>query len=98
MQWWSEAAVVWLPPGQRPYPDDFAQRAAPGTSDFYYYALDAFAAVKQRLATSEDVEPWVYLLEDSTLLSPPDIRGLLPEWENVRSQASLPAAAAPGRA
>ena len=42
MNWWSETAVLWLPVAGRPYPADFADRATPGASDFYYYALDAF--------------------------------------------------------
>lgn len=50
MDWWSEMALIWLPVGRRAYPGDFAQRDAPGTSDYYYalyalYALYAFDAI-----------------------------------------------------
>lgn len=93
MQWWSEAAVIWLPQGERPYPDDFAQRAAPGTNDFYYYAHDAFAAVSKRLAEEQVGEPWIYVLDERLLLSPAEVRNLMPEWEAARGQES-PARAA----
>ncbi len=37
MRWTSELAVVWLPVGHaQPYPEQFADRAGPGTSDYFY--------------------------------------------------------------
>jgi hypothetical protein len=48
MNWWSETAVLWLPVAQQPYPTEFGDRAGRGSSDFYYYALDAFDAISRR--------------------------------------------------
>ena len=57
---WSELAVVWLPVGQaHPYPEQFADRAAPGTSDYFYYAL-ALAEVFTSWPSRTHEEPWAY--------------------------------------
>lgn len=97
MNWWSEAALIWLPRGERPYPADFAQRAAPGTNDFFYYALDAFACVSKRAVDVREEdrgeEPWVYVVEDRLLLSPAEIDALMPQWETARGQVSATRAA-----
>ena len=82
MNWWSETAVLWLPVTGRPYPEDFADRAAPGASDFYYYALDAFEAIARKRPLEFDREPWAYVLSDQQILSPTEIDQLMDEWRD----------------
>lgn len=80
MNWWSETAVLWLPTAGHPHPEDFADRAAPGSSDFYYLALDAFDAIENRRGREFDREPWAYVLAEKRILSPTEIYDLLDEF------------------
>lgn len=82
MNWWSETALLWLPKAGQPYPEDFASRAEPGSSDFYYLALDAFDAINRRRSHDGEHEPWAYVLEDQRILSPAEIDGLMGEWRD----------------
>ncbi|MFK4808978.1 hypothetical protein ACI3KW_02105 [Devosia sp. ZW T5_3] len=88
MNWWSETAVLWLPVAEQPYPAEFADRARPGSSDFYYYALDAFEAISQRRTREFEREPWAYVFDSQQILSPAEIDQLMVEWrtqaQNVR--------------
>jgi hypothetical protein len=88
MNWWSETAVLWLPVAEQPYPAEFADRARPGSSDFYYYALDAFEAISQRRTPEFEREPWAYVFDSQQILSPAEIDQLMVEWrtqaQNVR--------------
>ena len=88
MNWWSETSVLWLPIASRPYPEDFAGRARPGVSDFYYYALDAFEAIAHRRPQEFDREPWAYVLSDQQILSPGEIDQLMDEWRVLMTAAS----------
>src|SRR5690606_24864550 len=88
MHWWSETSVLWLPVASRPYPDDFADRARPGASDFYYYALDAFDAIARRRPQEFDREPWAYVLSDRQILAPGEINQLMDEWRAQMTAAS----------
>lgn len=92
MNWWSEAALTWLPADLEAYPKDFADRARPGTSDFFYYALDAFACIAQKQAAHGDRQPWIYVVDEGRILSPQDIDGLMDEW---RAQMAAAEADAP---
>lgn len=95
MNWWSETAVLWLPVGGQAYPTDFADRARPGSSDFYYYALDAFEAISRRRPHEFDREPWAYVLDSQEILSPTDIDQLIDEWrEQVQNVRKIGLAAA----
>jgi hypothetical protein len=89
MNWLSEAAVIWLPKDAHAYPEQFAQRAAPGSNDFYYFAVDAFASVFDRIHGESEREPWIYLLDDKRLLSPTQIKALAEEWATALSQFQL---------
>lgn len=80
MNWWSETALLWLPKDTWAYPEDFPSRAVPGSSDFYYLALDAFRAIDDRRPTDKEREPWAYVVEDHRILSPGEIDGLMEEW------------------
>lgn len=85
MNWSSETAVLWLPVAGRPYPEDFADRATPGSSDFFYIALDAFDAIANRRKSESNREPWAYVLTDKLILSPSEIDQLMDEFhEQVR--------------
>lgn len=87
MNWWSETAVLWLPVAGNPYPQDFADRATPGSSDFYYLAVDAFHAIDKRGGKEFDREPWAYMLEDKRILSPTEIDQLMEEArDQLRSE------------
>lgn len=88
MNWRSETAVLWLPKDHNAYPADFATRAEPGSSDFFYYALDAFAAIFERTGLEFDKEPWAYVLEDQIMLSPAEIETLKSEWQAESKLAS----------
>jgi hypothetical protein len=94
MNWWSEAALTWLPADLDAYPKDFADRARPGTSDFFYYALDAFACIAQKRAAYGDRRPWIYLIEAGRILSPQDIEDMMDEWraQMVAAEADAPMA------
>lgn len=81
MNWSSEVAVLWLPVAGKPYPQDFANRAEPGASDFYYLAPDAFHAISRRRSDEHDREPWAYILSESRILSPAEIDQLMGEFE-----------------
>lgn len=88
MNWWSETAVLWLPVSGNPYPEDFAERATPGSSDFYYLALDAFHAIESRRASEFEREPWAYVLADKRILSPTEIDQLMDEFKaQLRAEA-----------
>lgn len=99
MNWWSETALLWLPKAGHPCPEDFATRASPGSSDFYYLTLDAFDAINRRREHDAEHEPWAYVLADKCMLSPTDIDGLMDDWreelrashvENVSAQSNRP--------
>ena len=81
MNWWSEAAILWLPVASHPAPADFADRPRPGTADFHYYALDAFEAIARARSEQFDREPWVYILSDQQVLSPGEVDALMDEWQ-----------------
>ncbi len=68
MDWQSEISLLWLPPGAGPYQADFATRAVPGTYDFYYLGLDAFAAIEDRWPQEHVNEPWAFILSEKRLL------------------------------
>lgn len=91
MNWWSEAALLWLPEDGQAYPADFAVRAAPGTSDFYYLAIDAFEAVIRERSLKPDLQPWVYILDEGKLLSPSEVAECMVDWrlefDRARSSA-----------
>jgi hypothetical protein len=91
MNWLSEAAVIWLPKDTHAYPEQFAQRAAPGSNDFYYFAIDAFASVFDRIQGEPEREPWIYLPDEKRLLSPTQIKTLAEEWTTALSQFQLSA-------
>ena len=82
MHWWSETAVLWLPVAERPSPSDFADRAEPGSSDFYYYALDAFEAIESKRPQEFDREPWAFILSEQAILVPAEIDQLMDEWRD----------------
>jgi hypothetical protein len=88
MKWWSETSVLWLPVPNRPDPADFAERARPGASDFYYYALDAFEAIARRRPQEFDREPWAYVLSEHQILSPGEIDQLMDDWRDQIRAAS----------
>lgn len=94
ISWWSEAALLWLPKDSWAYPEDFPSRAVPGTSDFYYLALDAFHAIEDRRSTDSEREPWAYIVDDHRILSPREIDGLMDEWRhevrNLRDTIIIP--------
>ncbi|UXN75938.1 hypothetical protein N8D56_27555 (plasmid) [Devosia sp. A8/3-2] len=95
MNWWSETAVLWLPVAAQPYPADFAERAGAGSSDFYYYALDAFEAISQRRSREFEREPRAYVLDSQQILSPAEIDQLMDEWrEQVQNGRKVGLAAA----
>lgn len=80
MNWWSEAAILWLPVPQRPAVEDFASSPMPGSDGFYYLTLDAYEAVVRQRDREFDREPWMYVVEDQRILSPNEIDALLDEW------------------
>lgn len=79
MNWWSETAVLWLPVAERPSPSDFADRAEPGSSDFYYHALDAFEAIKSKRPQEFAGEPWAFICSEQAILAPAEIDQLVDE-------------------
>lgn len=81
MNWSSELAIVWLPRDGQAYPEDFASRAAPGHSDFYYSALDGLEAVYRQLDQRPEEEPWAFNVVEERILTPAEILGLRGEWQ-----------------
>jgi hypothetical protein len=81
MDWHSEMAVVWLPKDSDAYPEQFSKRAEPGTSNFFYYALDAFHAIFEREPEHPGEEPWGYLLSEQRIMKPAEISALRDEWQ-----------------
>lgn len=81
MDWLSEASVLWLPVPKKPERGDFPQAGGPEVSGFFYYALDAFADIKERRATESALEPWVYVLDTDAILSPAEIDQLMDEFD-----------------
>lgn len=88
MNWWSETSVLWLPVANLPAPADFSDRARPGASDFYYYALDAFEALARQRPQEFDREPWAYVLSEHQILSPGEIDQLMDDWRDEMRAAS----------
>jgi hypothetical protein len=80
MDWNSEMAVVWLPKGATAYPEQFATRADPGTSNFFYIALDAFHAIYRDWPMHPNDEPWAYHVADQRLYRPAELADLREEW------------------
>lgn len=94
MQWESDLAVVWLASGDKPYLAQFADRADPGTSSYFYYALDGLDFIYREWPKRVGKEPWAYCRDEQRLYSPQDLRELESSWreqfqaERRRSSAS----------
>lgn len=93
MKWSSELAVVWLREGDRPYLDQFPDRAAPRTSNYYYLAMDALERVYQEWPTREGREPWAFCRDEHKLYSPSELRRLESEWREVFDRQKVGATA-----
>jgi hypothetical protein len=87
MDWNSEMAVVWLPKGSSAYPEQFATRADPGTSNFFYFALDALDAVYRDWPLHPNDEPWAYHVASQRLYEPAELSDIRDEWADAFKDA-----------
>lgn len=97
MNWFSEAALLWVPLAGQAYPSEFADRARPEANDFYYFFLDAFEAIDRQRASRPDREPWIFVVDSQKLLTPKEIDALFNDWraqmQMLGHDRSSPAAA-----
>lgn len=90
MDWHSEAAILWLPRCRQADASEFIERPTPGSSDFFHYAVDAFASIYDRIESETELEPWVYLLEEQSLLPPDQVHALRADWETATGRGVRP--------